>query len=117
MTTLVAVAGLTRDEGIRPGSTVAKLAGLKPAFRPDGTITAGNASPLNDGACALVLGSERASDEIGRQPLARGKFPLRHQRPTFDGKLFACRRQGQTPRSSLNKPYAKALFQRSHSSA
>ncbi|HQR80807.1 MAG TPA: thiolase family protein [Actinomycetota bacterium] len=62
---------LTRDEGIRPGSTPEALAGLKPAFRPDGTITAGNASPLNDGACALVLGSEAAADSIGRTPLAR----------------------------------------------
>ena len=47
---------LARDEGIRPGSTAEKLAGLKPSFRPDGTITAGNASPLNDGASAVLLG-------------------------------------------------------------
>jgi acetyl-CoA acyltransferase len=60
---------LARDEGIRPGSTPEKLAGLKPAFRPDGTITAGNASPLNDGAAALVLGSETA--DLGADPLAR----------------------------------------------
>ncbi len=63
--------GLTRDEGIRPGSTVEKLAALKPAFRPDGTITAGNASPLNDGASAVLLGSEAAAAAIGRDPLAR----------------------------------------------
>ncbi len=62
---------LTRDEGIRPGSTVEKLSGLKPAFRPGGTITAGNASPLNDGAAALVIGSEAAADLVGRAPLAR----------------------------------------------
>jgi acetyl-CoA acyltransferase len=62
---------LTRDEGIRPGSTAEKLAGLKPAFRADGTITAGNASPLNDGASAVVLGSEVAADLLGRQPVAR----------------------------------------------
>ena len=70
---VVPVAGvdLRRDEGIRPGSTAEKLAGLKPAFRPDGTITAGNASPLNDGASALVLGSESAADRLGRSPLAR----------------------------------------------
>src|SRR5690606_10469284 len=43
------VAGLSRDENVRPDSSVAKLAGLNPAFRPDGTITAGNASPLSDG--------------------------------------------------------------------
>lgn len=60
-----------RDEGIRPGSTAAKLAGLKPSFRPDGTITAGNASPLNDGASAVLLGSEGAADRIGFAPLAR----------------------------------------------
>jgi acetyl-CoA acetyltransferase family protein len=62
---------LTRDEGIRPGSSAQKLAGLKPSFRPDGTITAGNASPLNDGASALLIGSEAAADRIGRAPLAR----------------------------------------------
>ncbi len=62
---------LDRDEGIRPGSSAEKLAGLKPSFRPDGTITAGNASPLNDGASALVLGSEAAASTIGRDPIAR----------------------------------------------
>lgn len=62
---------LVRDESIRAGTTAEKLAGLKPAFRPDGTITAGNASPLNDGASALVLGSEGAADRIGLAPLAR----------------------------------------------
>jgi len=62
---------LTRDEGIRPGSTAEKLAGLKPSFRPDGTITAGNASPLNDGASAVLIGSEAASSRIGLEPLAR----------------------------------------------
>lgn len=62
---------LARDEGIRPGSTAEKLAGLKPSFRPDGTITAGNASPLNDGASALLLGSEAAASRIGLDPVAR----------------------------------------------
>ena len=61
--------GLARDEGIRPGSSAEKLAGLKPSFRPDGTITPGNASPLNDGASAVLLGSETAS--IGVDPIAR----------------------------------------------
>ena len=70
---VVAVPGveLARDEGIRPGSSVEQLAGLRPSFRPDGTITAGNASPLSDGAGALLLGSEHAADRIGRAPLAR----------------------------------------------
>ena len=62
---------LARDESIRAGSTPETLAGLKPSFRPDGTITAGNASPLNDGASALLLGSETAADRIGLAPVAR----------------------------------------------
>jgi acetyl-CoA acyltransferase len=62
---------LTRDEGIRPGSTPESLGGLKPVFRTDGTITAGNASPLSDGASAVLLGSEAAADRIGTTPLAR----------------------------------------------
>ena len=62
-------ADLDRDEGIRPGSSADKLAGLKPSFRPDGTITAGNASPLNDGASALLLGAEGAVP--GLDPIAR----------------------------------------------
>lgn len=66
---VVPVADLARDEGIRPGSTAEKLAGLKPSFRTDGTITPGNASPLNDGASAVLLGSETAA--IGRDPIAR----------------------------------------------
>ncbi|MGW5376426.1 thiolase family protein [Nocardia sp. NPDC003999] len=66
---VIAVGGLARDEGIRPGSTAEKLAGLKPAFREDGSITAGNASPLNDGAAAVLLASDSA--ELGIDPLAR----------------------------------------------
>ncbi|MFI7143027.1 thiolase family protein [Streptomyces massasporeus] len=62
---------LARDEGIRPGCTPEKLAGLKPSFRPDGVITAGNASPLSDGASAVLIGSEAASSRIGISPLAR----------------------------------------------
>lgn len=61
---------LERDESIRESSPE-QLAALKPAFRPDGTITAGNASPLNDGAAALLIGDDAAAHRIGRQPLAR----------------------------------------------
>ncbi|WP_244246880.1 thiolase family protein [Nocardioides euryhalodurans] len=70
---VVAVPGvdLDRDEGIRPDSSPASLAGLKPVFRPDGTITAGNASPLNDGASAVLLGSEAARSSLGIDPVAR----------------------------------------------
>jgi acetyl-CoA acetyltransferase family protein len=62
---------LTRDESIRPGTTTDALARLRPAFRPDGTITAGNASPLNDGASAVLIGSADAADRIGLDPLVR----------------------------------------------
>lgn len=62
---------LERDECIRPNSTLESLAGLRPSFRPNGTITAGNASPLTDGASALVLGSEKAADIVGTTPIAR----------------------------------------------
>jgi acetyl-CoA acyltransferase len=65
------VEALARDEGIRPASNAQALAALRPSFRPDGTITAGNASPLSDGASAVLLGSERAAAAIGREPLAR----------------------------------------------
>lgn len=70
---VVAVPGteLTRDESIRPGTTTQTLAGLKPAFRSDGSITAGNASPLNDGASAVIIGTEAAAGTLGRAPLAR----------------------------------------------
>lgn len=62
---------LARDESIRPGTTAEKLAGLKPAFRADGTITAGNASPLNDGAAAVLIGSAAGGQQVGAEPLAR----------------------------------------------
>lgn len=62
---------LAQDESIRANTTVEGLAKLKPAFRPDGTITAGNCSPLNDGASAVLLGSEDAAAAIGRDPVAR----------------------------------------------
>jgi len=59
-----------QDEFIRPGTTVEKLALLKPAFKKDGTVTAGNASGINDGAAALVLMSEEAARSCGIRPLA-----------------------------------------------
>ncbi|MFJ6559843.1 thiolase family protein [Streptomyces sp. NPDC091412] len=65
------VDGLARDEGIRPDTDPGKLAALKPSFRPDGTITAGNASPLSDGASAVLLGTAAAADRIGLDPVAR----------------------------------------------
>jgi acetyl-CoA acetyltransferase family protein len=62
---------LQRDEGIRPDTSLEKLAKLRPAFRKEGTVTAGNASPLNDGAGAVLIGDQAAADRLGREPLAR----------------------------------------------
>ncbi|WP_406425310.1 thiolase family protein [Streptomyces sp. NBC_01589] len=62
---------LPRDEGIRDDTSLEALARLRPVFRQGGTVTAGNASPLNDGAAALLLADEAGLAEIGREPLAR----------------------------------------------
>jgi acetyl-CoA C-acetyltransferase len=59
-----------RDEGIRPDTSLEVLAGLKPAFRPDGTITAGNASQISDGACAVIVMSEEKAEELGLEAIA-----------------------------------------------
>jgi acetyl-CoA acetyltransferase family protein len=62
---------LERDETIRPDTSVEKLAKLKPAFAEDGSVTAGNSSPLNDGAGAMLLADEAGAEAAGREPLAR----------------------------------------------
>jgi acetyl-CoA acetyltransferase family protein len=62
---------LERDEGIRPDSSLEKLAKLRPAFVREGTVTAGNSSPLNDGASALWIGDESAGELLGKEPLGR----------------------------------------------
>ncbi|MHB1592731.1 MAG: thiolase family protein [Streptosporangiaceae bacterium] len=62
---------VSTDEGIKPGLTRADLSGLRPAFRPGGTVTGGNSSPLNDGAAGLLLMSERALAAAGVTPMAR----------------------------------------------
>jgi acetyl-CoA C-acetyltransferase len=59
------------DDGPRPGTTMEKIAALKPVFRPDGTVTAGNCCPLNDGAAAVVVMSDVKAAELGLTPLAR----------------------------------------------
>ena len=66
---LVAVGDVTMDEHPRPETTAEALAGLKPAFRAGGTVTAGNASGINDGAAALVVASEERARELGAEPL------------------------------------------------
>ncbi|MFI6073852.1 acetyl-CoA C-acetyltransferase [Actinoplanes sp. NPDC051343] len=61
----------SKDDGPRPGVTVEAVAGLKPVFRPDGRVTAGNCCPLNDGAAAVVIMSDTKARELGITPLAR----------------------------------------------
>jgi acetyl-CoA acyltransferase len=62
---------VSRDEQPRPDTTLEALAKLKPIVKPNGTVTAGNASGINDGACALVLASEAAASKYGLMPRAR----------------------------------------------
>jgi acetyl-CoA C-acetyltransferase len=62
---------VSRDDGPRKGVTTESLGALSPVFRPDGTVTAGNACPLNDGAAALVVMSDTRAAELGIEPLAR----------------------------------------------
>lgn len=62
---------ITADDGPRPNTTLEKLAELEPVFKPGGTVTAGNACPLNDGAAAVVVMSDTRAAELGLQPLAR----------------------------------------------
>ena len=59
------------DEGPRPDASIEKLAKLRPVFREGGTVTAGNASTLNDGAACMLIASEKGAEEIGAEPLAR----------------------------------------------
>ncbi|HRK25239.1 MAG TPA: 3-oxoadipyl-CoA thiolase [Beijerinckiaceae bacterium] len=65
------VIAFARDEHARPDTTAEQLAKLKPIVRPDGSVTAGNASGVNDGAAALVIASARAADRLGLRPMAR----------------------------------------------
>ena len=62
---------VTADDGIRAGTTYENVSQLNPVFRPDGTVTAGNACPLNDGAAAVVVMSEEKASELGISPLAK----------------------------------------------
>jgi 3-oxoadipyl-CoA thiolase len=68
---IVAVGDVEADEHPRPETTLEDLAGLKPAFRSRGAVTAGNSSGINDGAAALVIASEERAAELGREPLGR----------------------------------------------
>ena len=62
---------VSADDGPRAGTTLEKVSALKPVFRPDGTVTAGNCCPLNDGAAAVVIMSDRKAAELGITPIAR----------------------------------------------
>jgi acetyl-CoA C-acetyltransferase len=62
---------VSKDEYPRPGTSVEKLSALKPAFAQDGTVTAGNASGINDGAAALVVATDKKAQQLGRRPMAR----------------------------------------------
>jgi acetyl-CoA acetyltransferase family protein len=87
---------LERDEGVRPDTSLEKLAGLKPSFAADGTVTAGNASPLNDGGAALVLGDESLPGEPLARVVSRGTHAV-------DPDIF-----GIAPVEAANKALAKA---------
>jgi acetyl-CoA acetyltransferase family protein len=102
MTEVVPVPGveLTRDEGIRADSSLEKLAKLRAAFVQDGTVTAGNSSPLNDGAAMLLIGDEGAGARLGRDPLARVAARGAHG---VDPDVF-----GIAPVEAANKALAKA---------
>ncbi len=65
------VEDVKRDESIRPDTTAEKLARLKPAFTGDGAVTAGNSSPINDGAIAVLVGSQSTVDSLGATPVGR----------------------------------------------
>jgi acetyl-CoA acetyltransferase family protein len=91
---------LERDEGIRTDTSLEKLAKLRPSFKEGGTVTAGNSSPLNDGASAMMLGSEEASSQIGAEPLARVVSRGVHG---VDPDVF-----GIAPVEAANKALAKA---------
>jgi acetyl-CoA acetyltransferase family protein len=99
---VVAIPGiaLERDEGIRPDTSLAKLAELPAAFVDDGTVTAGNSSPLNDGAAMTLIGDEQAGVLLGREPLARIVATAAHG---VDPDVF-----GIAPVEAVNKALARA---------
>ncbi len=95
---------ISEDEGIRPDTTMETLASLRPAFRPDGTITAGNASPISDGACAMVVKDKEKAEaagiewlaEIGAHGMVAGPDSSLQLQPANAIRL-ACEREGISP--------------------
>jgi acetyl-CoA C-acetyltransferase len=106
-----------RDEGMRPGTTAESLAGLRPAFNSDGTITAGNASQISDGAAALVVADRQAAEAIGLTILAEivgygqvaGPDATLHDRPARAA-LLALKQAGYEPKdldlAEINEAFA-----------
>jgi acetyl-CoA acyltransferase len=68
---ITAIDGVDTDQGIRPATTVESLGALKPAFNPDGVVTAGNASQISDGSAALLIMTSERAKELGLTPIAR----------------------------------------------
>jgi acetyl-CoA acyltransferase len=101
---VIAVPGveLDRDEGIRADTSRERLAALKPAFVEGGTVTAGNSSPLNDGAAMVLLGDEAAGAALGREPLARVVSRAAHG---VDPDVF-----GIAPIEAANRALARAAI-------
>ena len=96
---------VSKDDGIRAGTTIEKVSQLKPVFRPDGTVTAGNACPLNDGAAAVVVASEKKAKSLGVKPLARivstGVSAL-HPEIMGLGPIDACRQAMARAKMTIN---------------
>jgi acetyl-CoA C-acetyltransferase len=88
---------VSKDDGPRAGTTLEGISGLKPVFRPDGRVTAGNACPLNDGAAAVVVMSDTKAAELGLTPLARiGLSPEIMGYGPVDASKLALQRAGMT---------------------
>jgi acetyl-CoA C-acetyltransferase len=113
---------LTRDEGVRPDSTMETLAGLRPAFTEDGTITAGNSSPISDGASAVILTTRARADAegwvamavVGQSGQVAGPDSSLQEQPARALEL-ACRKQGIRPADldvvELNEAFAAVIVQ------
>lgn len=104
----------TEDEGIRANTTAAALAGLKPAFRGDGTITAGSASQISDGAAAVVVMNQEKAQELGADLASRDRRPRCGGRAGFHTAIAAGQRdqQGAGSRGHLGGPARRGGDQR-----
>jgi acetyl-CoA C-acetyltransferase len=112
---------VARDETMRPDTTLETLAGLEPAFTPDGTVTAGNASPISDGACAVIVASEQVVERFDLEPLAEivaygmaaDRYAALHQVPALAMEK-ALKRAGLAPGDlgvvEINEAFAAVPF-------